>query len=340
MDLVDYSQAVFERIEADYRAFAAQLGLDDITCIPISALRGDNITEPSAHTPWYDGPTLIEYLETVEVAGRLHDGPFRMPVQWVNRPDLDFRGFCRPGRRAAACGPATGARCCRRAGRARSRGSSPSTATSTRAVAGQSVTLTLADEIDVSRGDVLVRRRRPGRGGRPVRGPRGLDGRAAAAARPPLPDEDRRRAPSAAPWPRPSTRSTSTRSSTWRPRRWSSTRSASATSILDRPAIAFDPYAANRDMGGFILIDQLTNATVGAGHDPLRPAPVAQHPLAGARRRPTRPAAPSRATARRGVVHRAVRRGQVDHRQPASRSGCTALASTPTCSTATTSATG
>src|SRR3954469_8415844 len=86
LDLVDYSQQVFDEIEADYRAFAGQIGLTDITCIPMSALRGDNITQPRPHTPWYDGPTLIGYLENVPVGQTAQDGPFRMPVQWVNRP--------------------------------------------------------------------------------------------------------------------------------------------------------------------------------------------------------------------------------------------------------------
>ena len=95
LDLVDYSREVVASIEADYRAFASSVGLNDITVIPISALRGDNITERSPNTPWYQGPTFIGFLETVEVADELADAPFRMPIQWVNRPDLDFRGLRR-----------------------------------------------------------------------------------------------------------------------------------------------------------------------------------------------------------------------------------------------------
>lgn len=154
MDLVDNGQEVFEAIEEDYRAFAEGLGFDDIACIPISALKGDNIIERSAAMSWYDGPTLMAYLEKVEVVSDLQDKPFRMPVQWVNRPNLDFRGFSgtiasgrvRPGDTIAV--PASG-----------------QTSTVKRivtfdgdldeAVAGQAVTLTLADEIDISRGDVL-----------------------------------------------------------------------------------------------------------------------------------------------------------------------------------------
>ena len=155
IDLVDWSQEVFDAIEADYREFAARIGLDQITAIPISALKGDNITEHGEHMPWYSGPTLIGHLETVEIADELESQPFRMPVQWVNRPDLDFRGFSgqiaggtvRPGDAVRVL---------------------PSGRSSTvdrivtfdgdlaEAVAGQSVTITLADEIDVSRGDVLA----------------------------------------------------------------------------------------------------------------------------------------------------------------------------------------
>ncbi|MEJ2178672.1 MAG: GTP-binding protein, partial [Gammaproteobacteria bacterium] len=94
MDLVDYSAGTFAGIEQDYRAFAAQLGFEEITCIPISALRGDNIINPSGQTDWYQGPTLMTCLETVQVDNAALGLPFRMPVQWVNRPDLDFRGFC------------------------------------------------------------------------------------------------------------------------------------------------------------------------------------------------------------------------------------------------------
>ena len=94
MDLVGYSAETFAEIEQDYRAFAAQLGFEDITCIPISALKGDNIITSSEQTAWYHGPTLMTCLETVQVDNLALDLPFRMPVQWVNRPDLDFRGFC------------------------------------------------------------------------------------------------------------------------------------------------------------------------------------------------------------------------------------------------------
>ena len=93
MDLVDYSSQIFETIETEYRDFAARIGLTDITFIPLSTLKGDNVVEPSQNTRWYHGPTLIGYLETVPVDDDTARLPFRLPVQWVNRPDLDFRGF-------------------------------------------------------------------------------------------------------------------------------------------------------------------------------------------------------------------------------------------------------
>src|SRR5688572_15857049 len=156
MDLVDFSEAKFRAIESEYREFAQQIGLDDVTCIPVSAKQGDNVIVKSANMPWYQGPTLKQFLETVEFdEDRLQKLPFRLPVQWVNRPNPDFRGFAgaivsgvvRTGQRIRV---------------------QPSGRESTvtrivtydgeldEAVAGQSVTLTLADEIDISRGDVIA----------------------------------------------------------------------------------------------------------------------------------------------------------------------------------------
>src|SRR6202521_2774199 len=93
MDLVDYSQEVFAKIERDYREFAAQIKLDAIACIPVSAVAGDNVTSRSGRTPWYGGPSLLEHLETVALLDAADDAAFRMPVQWVNRPNAEFRGF-------------------------------------------------------------------------------------------------------------------------------------------------------------------------------------------------------------------------------------------------------
>jgi bifunctional enzyme CysN/CysC len=93
MDLVDYSPEVFARIERDFQEFAARIGLHDVTCIPVSAVVGDNVVEKSERTPWYAGPTLLHYLESVPVDDELAMRPFRLPVQWVSRPSHEFRGF-------------------------------------------------------------------------------------------------------------------------------------------------------------------------------------------------------------------------------------------------------
>jgi sulfate adenylyltransferase large subunit len=155
MDLVDWSQSAFAEIERNFRTFADHLGAVAITFIPTSARGGDNIVNRSTHMDWYRGPTLLEHLETVDVSPRDERRPFRMPVQWVNRPNADFRGYCgliagggvRPGmevhvlpsgqrtridRIVTAAGELAGAE------------------------AGQSITLTLTDEVDASRGDMIV----------------------------------------------------------------------------------------------------------------------------------------------------------------------------------------
>ena len=156
LDLVGYSKEVFDRIEEEYRAFAEQIGLQDVVCIPLSALKGDNVTVASANTRWYHGPTLMGYLETVEIEDALRNAPFRMPVQWVNRPNLDFRGFSgrvvggsvRPGDRirVAAVGQGKHGRAHRVEGwRSRHRDGRASRSR-----------VTLDDEIDISRGDILA----------------------------------------------------------------------------------------------------------------------------------------------------------------------------------------
>ncbi len=190
LDLIDYSQEVFEAIEHDYRAFARQIGLADIVCIPLSALKGDNVTAPSPHTPWYRGPSLMGYLEDVAIDDDAQERPFRMPVQWVNRPNLDFRGFSgrvvggsvRPGDRVRVLPSgkeATVARIVTKDGDLE------------RAVTGQSITLTLDTEIDASRGDLFASARFARRHRRPVRGRHHLDERGRDAGGTALPAEDR-----------------------------------------------------------------------------------------------------------------------------------------------------
>ncbi len=263
MDLVGFDQAKFDEIVADYRAFAAEIGLENILAIPISGLRGDNIASRSTLTPWYAGPTLMEHLESVEIdAERLQAGPLRLPVQWVNRPDLDFRGFCgeiasgsvRPGDPIRVMPSGRESRVARIVTK---------DGDLEKAVAGQSITLTLADEVDCSRGDVIVAAQSPAEvadqfevnvvwmATEPM-----LPGRAYLVKI-----------------------GTSLVAGTLASPKYkinvNTLEHMPATQLelneigvanlsLDR-AIAFDPYEANHDMGGFIIIDRITNATVGAG---------------------------------------------------------------------------
>ncbi|MDR6626048.1 sulfate adenylyltransferase subunit CysN [Caulobacter segnis] len=262
MDLVGWDQGVFDKIVADYRAFAERIGLEVFTPIPISGLGGDNMATRSDATPWFDGPILMDWLESVEVEDDLRAGPFRMPVQWVNRPNLDFRGFSgliasgtiKPGDRIRALPSGRESRVARIV---------TLSGDLDQAVAGQSVTLTLEDEIDVSRGDVI------------------------AAADAPAPVANQFEAMLV--WmddePLPPGR-------TYLLKIGARTVGASITDIKHRvnvntlehtaakrlelneiglvnlsldQAIPFEAYAANRQMGGFILIDRLSNRTVGAG---------------------------------------------------------------------------
>jgi bifunctional enzyme CysN/CysC len=262
MDLVDYCHDTFDAIVADYRKFAEQIGLHDIVAIPVSGLKGDNITAPSGNTPWYHGPTLMGYLETVEIEDRVQHQPFRLPVQWVNRPNLDFRGFAgtivggtlSPGEKVKVLPSGRESRVARIV---------TMDGDLERAVAGQSVTLTLEDEVDVSRGDVL----------------------AAADSPPGVADQfettiiwmaDEPMLPGRPYWMKIGTRQVSATITEPKYKVNVNTLEHLAAKklalneigvcnvSLDH-AIAFDPYAENRDTGGFILIDRLTNATVGAG---------------------------------------------------------------------------
>ncbi len=272
MDLVDWSKEQFDTIVQEYRDFADQIGLKDFLAIPISGLKGDNITAKSDKTPWYEGPPLMEFLETVEIDDeRRAAGKFRMPVQWVNRPNLDFRGFAgqiaggrvKPGDRVRV---------------------SPAGSTSTvarivtkdgdlaEAVAGQSVTITLEDEIDCSRGDVI----------------------AAADCAPEAADQfettliwmaDTHLLPGRPYWLKIGAKLVSAQVTDLKYKINVNTLEHLAAKVLELneiavcnisldQQIAFDPYVENQDMGGFILIDRMTNATVAAGliHFPLRRA--------------------------------------------------------------------
>ena len=262
MDLVDYSQEVFDRIVDQYNEFAKVLDVDMIRCIPVSALKGDNVTEAGTNTPWYDGPTLLEYLETVPVGDRAIENPFRMPVQWVNRPNLDFRGFS--GQIAAGE---------IRPGDAVKSLPSGTESTIARIVtydgdldvahAGQSVTIVLNDEIDVSRGDVLVA----------GKSPCGVADQFQSTV---LWMSDKPMMPG-----RPYVMKIGTREATVTPAQLK--HKVNVNTLVKEPTktlalneigvcnisvdrgIAFDPYTESRATGGFVMIDRMTNNTVGLG---------------------------------------------------------------------------
>jgi bifunctional enzyme CysN/CysC len=262
MDLVDYQQDVFDRIVADYREFADKIGLRSVMPIPISALKGDGISDPSPAMPWYRGPTLMQWLETVEVEDVRQAQPFRLAVQWVNRPNLDFRGFAgmvssgtiRPGDRLRVLPAGKESRVARIV---------TQDGDLAEAVAGQSVTLTLADEIDISRGDVLS----------DTSDPPGVADQFETtliwmAEEPMLPGRPY--------WLKLGTQLASATITDLKYVVNVNTLEHMAAKTLELNGIgvcnvnvaqpmAFDPYAKNQDTGGFILIDRMSNATVGAG---------------------------------------------------------------------------
>ncbi len=263
MDLIEYDEARYEAILADYAAFAESIGIRSFTPMPISGFKGDNVTNRSGAMPWYRGPTLIEYLDTVAVAVAADRArPFRMAVQWVNRPNLDFRGFS--GQIASgAAKPGDAIRVL------------PGGRTSTisrivtaggdldEAVAGQSVTLCFADEIDCSRGTVV----------------------AAADAPPETADQfestivwmdDEPLIVGRSYWLKLATQTVS--ATVHEPKyqvnvntmehlaaKTLELNAIGVAEIVTDRAIVFEPYADSRTLGGFILIDKITNATVAAG---------------------------------------------------------------------------
>jgi len=272
MDLVDYDKTIFDRITLAYRAFASEIGITNFTAIPISGFKGDNITALSDNTPWFKGPALIEHLENVEIGAAADEAkPFRLPVQWVNRPNLDFRGFS--GQLASGkVKPGDAVRIL------------PSGKTTTvdrivtldgdleEAVAGQSVTLTLADEVDCSRGDVIAAADAPAEAADQFEATLvWMADEAMIAGR--------------AYWLKLATQSVS---ATIQPPKYeinvntldhlaAKTLELNGIGVVelstDKP-IVFEAYGDNRTLGGFILIDKLTNATVAAGmlHFSLRRA--------------------------------------------------------------------
>ena len=272
MDLMDYSEKVFLGIVDQYREFARQIGLTDITPIPLSALKGDNMLTTSERTPWYHGPTLMAYLDTVEVEEtRQQSSALRLPVQWVNRPSPDFRGYAgtiasgtvKPGDRIRAQPSGRESTVARLV---TTNGDLPL------AVAGQWVTLTLADEIDISRGDVISHADNPAEVADQFEVTLvWMSEDAMLPGRPYL--------------MKIGTRSASATLTELKYKVNVNTlehlaaRTLELNEIgvcnvaLDRP-VTFDPYSVNRETGGFILIDRMTNNTVGAGmlHFALRRA--------------------------------------------------------------------
>ncbi|HLF22492.1 MAG TPA: sulfate adenylyltransferase subunit CysN [Burkholderiales bacterium] len=272
MDLVGYSETIFRTIVADYADFAKQLGIGDITFIPMSAFKGDNVTAPSERMPWHRGATLMKFLETVEVdEDRLQDGPFRLPVQWVNRPNLDFRGFTgtvaggkiQPGDRVRVLPSGRESRVTRIV---------TFDGDLDLAVAGQSITLTLADEIDISRGDVITSTDAPSEVAdqfeativwmdeQPMLRGRSylmkIGAKSVNATIAPLKYR------------------VDINTLQQVPAEKLELNEIGVCEIELEQAIAFDAYKENRDTGGFILIDRMTNHTIGAGmlHFALRRA--------------------------------------------------------------------
>jgi bifunctional enzyme CysN/CysC len=268
MDLVDYSAERFATIRQEYENFAAGLGFDQIAAIPISALQGDNVLLRSANTPWHQGPTLMEYLETVQVADAAARKPFRLRVQWVNRPNLDFRGFSgtiasgvvRPGDEVVVTSSGKTSRVQRIV---TLDGDLP------QAVAGQAVTLTLTDEIDISRGDMIAHAlERPYHADRleakvvwlheeALKPGRSYLLKAGAATTPARIGEVKFKV--------------NVNTLQQEPGQTLQLNEVGVCGFTLSQPISFDSYRENRGTGNFILIDRMTNATVGAGmiHQPL-----------------------------------------------------------------------
>jgi bifunctional enzyme CysN/CysC len=263
MDLVGYQREVFDKIVEDYKAFAAQLGIARFTAIPMSALEGDNIASRSINTAWYSGPTLMGYLETVAIdLDAAQNLPMRFPVQWVNRPNLDFRGFTG----TLATGQIT------KGDTVRVMPSGKETKVKNivfykdslaTAVAGQAVTIALEDEVDVSRGDVLCDPKAPATVADQ------FEARLVWMVDEPM-------HPGRSFWLKCGSKTVNATVTKIKHQTNVNTLEKLAAEMLALNAVStcnistdaplvFDPYAENKSTGGFILIDRLTNNTVAAG---------------------------------------------------------------------------
>jgi bifunctional enzyme CysN/CysC len=262
IDLVGYEQEAFDRIVAEYRQFADQLGFSTLQAIPVSALRGDNIVTPSRNMAWYAGPTLLSYLEEIEV-GRDRSGlPFRFAVQWVNRPNLDFRGFSGT---VASGTIGVGDEVMVAASRQRAKVARIVTFDGEldRAPAGKAVTILLDREIDVSRGDVLCRAGEiPEYSNQFQARLIWMDQEAAHPGRSYLLRAGTQQAPATLTALRFRTNINTLEKTA--ARELGLNEIGTVTLATDRP-IAFDAFDSNSGTGGFILIDRISNATVGAG---------------------------------------------------------------------------
>jgi bifunctional enzyme CysN/CysC len=266
LDLVGFDQAVFETITETYRQYAADFGFASLQAIPISARFGDNVAATSPRTPWYDGPSLLDYLETINVAsddtGRAEGTGFRFPVQWVNRPNLDFRGVAgtvaagsvKPGDAIVVTGSGVTTRV---------KEIVTFDGTVERAQAGDAVTLTFTEEIDATRGDLLT-------------GPKSRAEFADQFATHVIWMKEEPLVPGRSYWLKLGTRTLSATVTALKHRidvnngahvaaRTLELNEIGFCNLSTAQPIAFDPYTVNRDTGGFILIDRLTNETAGAG---------------------------------------------------------------------------
>ena len=271
MDLVDYSENVFNEIVEEFKAFAAQLDIPNLHAIPVSALVGDNIVDGSRFMPWYEGPSLLGYLEGVDVEAEETSLPFRMPVQWVNRPDLDFRGYA--GRIAGGIiRPGDDIRVLPSGKQSKIARIVTMDSDLDEAVSGQSVTLTLTDEIDISRGDVIATSETP-----PEISDQFDTTIIWLSEEPMLPGRSYRMKTSSrlvsATVNAPKHKTDVNTLQKLPAKTLQLNEIGNCTLAVDRP-IAFDSYAENRQTGSFILIDRMTNNTVGMGmiNFPLRRA--------------------------------------------------------------------